>query len=144
MGRLVKIAFDHQAANTLAFALVAEGWNELVQVGHTLEGQGFCPVEPSDHVLYAEREDGEMIGVLCFRALPALGECHVSFVYVEPTSRRQGVFRLLLAALEAQAKAKQLSRIRGNVHANNAGMQAVLQRLAKPVVGLMYEAYVSR
>ena len=70
MGRLVKIVYNRQAASTAAFALIAEGWNELVQEGLTPDGKGFCVVDATDHVLYAEREDGEIVGVVCYQEQP--------------------------------------------------------------------------
>ena len=41
----VKIEYSQSALNTPAFALIAEGWNALVQEGWTLDDDGV----PADH-----------------------------------------------------------------------------------------------
>ena len=49
----VKVHYSKQAASTDAFALLAEGYNELVQDGHTPERLGASPVGWSNEVYYA-------------------------------------------------------------------------------------------
>ena len=138
----MKIVHSKQAANTAAFALIAEGWNELVQEGFTPDGQGFCPVEANDQVFYAEREDGEIIGVLAYQHYEPLGQFYVKLGYVEPTSRRQGVYRALFEALLKRAVADKISRITSTVAVDNVAMQEVMKRLGRPLVGLAYETLV--
>jgi L-amino acid N-acyltransferase YncA len=139
----MKVGYSDRAASTAAFALIAEGWNEMVQDGHTPEGQGFCPVAADDRVLYAERDDGEIVGVLCFREHEALHEFVITLAYVEPTSRRQGAWRLLYAALGARGKLSSVHRVSCWVHVDNLVAQEALKHMGKLVVGLMYETPVA-
>ena len=50
----VKVYYSKQASATDAFALLAEGYNELVQDGHTPERLGASPVGWSNEVYYAD------------------------------------------------------------------------------------------
>ena len=135
----MKIGYSAHASNTPAFALIAEGWNELVQEGFTPDGQGSCFVEPEDQVLYAVREDDEVIGVLAFRHFEPLGMFYVKLGYVEPTSRRQGVYRALYEALLDRAAKQKVFRVTSTVHVDNVAMHEVMKRLVNPVVALSYE-----
>jgi L-amino acid N-acyltransferase YncA len=138
----MKIVHSKQASNTAAFALIAEGWNELVQEGFTPDWQGFSPVDATDQVLYAEREDGEIIGVLAYQHYEPFGQFYVKLGYVEPTSRKQGVYRALYEALLKRATPDKVSRITSSVHVDNVTMQEVMKRLGRPLVGLTYETLV--
>jgi RimJ/RimL family protein N-acetyltransferase len=138
----VKVVYSKQASNTASFALIAEGWNELVQEGFTPDGQGFCPVDGNDQVLYAEREDGEIIGVLAYQHYGPLGQFYVKLGYVEPTSRKQGVYRALYEALLKRAATDKIGRITSTVSVENVAMQEVMKRLGRPLVGLAYETMV--
>lgn len=137
----MKVAYSDQAASTPAFALIAEGWNEMVQDGHTPEGQGFCPVEREDHVLYAGRDEGEIVGVLCFHE--QFSAIVITLAYVEPTSRRQGVWRLLYAALGARGKLTSINRVSCWVHVDNVAAHEALKHMGKLVVGVMYETPIA-
>ena len=129
---MIEVRHSKSASFTPAFALIAEGWNELVQSGLTPEGRGDAPFDAASEVLYAEQPDGEVVGVVCFRR--SVARFQVSLVYVEPTSRKQGVFAALLDALKRQAREARIGRISGDVHPDNEAMQAVMARLqALPV-----------
>ena len=62
----MKIVYRKSAAATPAFALIIEGWNDLVQDGFTPDLRGDCPIDWHNQVLHYERDDGEIVGVLCF------------------------------------------------------------------------------
>jgi GNAT superfamily N-acetyltransferase len=136
----MKISYSRRAADTPAFALIAEGWNELVQGGLTPELRGDSPVGTENQVLYAEREDGEIVAFLCFTHHEALSSFSVSLAYVEPTSRKQGVFRDMWAALIERAKRAKVRRVTVDVHPDNENMTEVMSRLSMPVVAWTYEA----
>ena len=59
---MIEVRYSKSASFTPAFALIAEGWNELVQSGLTSEGRGDAPFDASSEVLYAEQPDGEVVG----------------------------------------------------------------------------------
>jgi hypothetical protein len=63
----MRVEYSQSAANTDAFALIAEGWNDLVQEGHTPDQDAISPVGPGDEVLYAISKDGDIVGVLTFK-----------------------------------------------------------------------------
>ena len=60
----VKVEYSRSAANTPAFALIAEGWCELVSDGHTPDYQGICPVDAGSELFYGRSKDGDCVGVL--------------------------------------------------------------------------------
>ena len=139
----MKIGYSKTAAATPAFALIAEGWNEQVQEGLTPDLRGDCPVAWTSQMLFAEREDCEIVGVLCWVHDDITNAFVVSLGYVEPTSRRRGTFRELYAVLQKRASEQNISRIVFQVHTENATAQEVLKRLDLPVTSLVYEAILS-
>ena len=133
------IAYSKSAAATPAFALIAEGWNDVVQEGMTPDLRGDCPVAWTSQVLYAEREDGELVGVLCWVHDDVTNAYVVSLGYVEPTSRRRGVFRELFVALRTRAAEQNIWLIVLQAHAHNGAAHEVLKRLGIPLASLVYE-----
>ncbi|MEJ6846700.1 GNAT family N-acetyltransferase [Sinorhizobium fredii] len=124
----LEIAYSRQAADTEAFTLLAEGWNELVQDGYTPDRMGVPPLDWSDEVLYAIGRDGDVIGVLTWRTVTAVACFVVTLAYVEPSSRGNGVFRALLAALRQHAAKAGIGRIVATIfHDNPAGTAACLK-----------------
>jgi GNAT superfamily N-acetyltransferase len=115
-----------------------------VQSGLTEEGLGCAPFDASAEVIYGEREDGEVGGAVCFERRELHAELRVTLAYVEPTSRKLGVFTSLFEALKAEAHKHSLSRIVGEVHPDNEAMQAVKARLGGQVVPLTYETLIDR
>ncbi len=135
----MKIEYRKSAAATPAFALITEGWNELVQDGFTSELLGVCPVDWHNEVLHYERDDGEIVGVLCWQHDDVTNAFVVSLGYVEPTSRRRGVFRELYAELRQRADAKGVGRIAFQVHPMNVGAIEVVKKLGVGLAVLTYE-----
>jgi hypothetical protein len=66
----------------------------------------------------------------------------IALAYVEPTSRKQGVFADMFAALKEKAKHDRVARIACAVHAEDAAMQAAMARLGGQVVALTYETLI--
>lgn len=135
----MKIEYRKSAAATPAFALIAEGWNELVQDGMTTDLRADCPVDVCNEVLHYERDDGEIVGVVCWFNNEVTNAFVVSLAYVEPTSRRHGVFRELYAKLRDRALTASISRIVFQVHPQNAGMVEVVKKLGAMVVSLTFD-----
>ena len=123
----MSLHWDKSAAHTDAFALIAEGWNEMVQEGHTRACNGVCPVTAEDDV----------VGVIAFRRVfPVF---RVSLAYVEPSSRRKGVFKALLAEIRQNAIRTGHNGIHIWVSSNNSLAQTVLRRLDQPVSEVGYD-----
>ena len=133
----MRIEHSQRAAKTPAFALLAEGWNELVQEGFTPEGDGLSPVKPDDEVLFAASPEGDIVGVVAYGVSD--GVCEVSLVYVEPSSRKRGVFKALLGALRETAKARGATRVVVEAPIENAPFQAIMRRLNSPAVSVVFE-----
>lgn len=102
----VTVKYDLRAAQTDAFAILAEAWNELTIEGMTPEGAGAPPYRPDAEVLYAVSADGDIVGVLVFEKLLATDTIEVKLAYVEPSSRESGVFADLFSALKERAYAQ--------------------------------------
>ena len=138
---MIEVRHSASLSFTPAFALIVEGWNELVQAGATPDGVAHAPFGASTEALYAEREDGEIVGVLVFDR-HARRQLEIALAYVEPTSRKQGVFAELFAALKEKAKYDRVARIVCAVHAEDPAMQAVMARLGGQVAALTYETVI--
>ena len=98
------------AETSPALPVIYEGVNELVQDDILPETGLVFPVHGKDSVLYAASEDGDIVGVLCFN-----NERRVTLLYVEPSSRRQGVATALIAAFSKGGPIRSIL-----VHSRNA------------------------
>jgi hypothetical protein len=76
-----------------AIRIIYEGVNELVQEGTFPHGGLTLGVKPDDEVIYAASGPGDLIGVLCFSV--GVEWLTISLAYVEPSSRRMGVFNAM-------------------------------------------------
>jgi len=123
------------AGNTPAFALLAEGWNELVQEGLTADGDGAPPWLFDDEVLYVVVER-EILAVLVYRKTLVVT---VKLVYVEPSSRRRGLFKSLLGALGEIARTAGVETIRMQTPSENVPFQAVLRHMKLTVSSVGYD-----
>ena len=131
------IEYSKRASNTPAFALLAEGWNELVQEGFTPDGDGSSPVMADDEVVYALGDgQDDIIGVLAFDLTRVIT---VKLVYVEPSSRRRGVFKAMLSLLNEIARTRGVERIHMCAPIENGPFQAVLMRMGGPTVAVVYD-----
>ncbi len=77
-------------------------------------------------ILVAER-DGEVIGMAKGELRKGLG--HVSFVYLRPTARRQGIGKALLRELTAFFREEDVEHVTLNADTNNLDALAVWHRL---------------
>lgn len=92
-----KITSNARASQAPAKLLVYEGINELAQDGY-LSGRGLpFPVQPGDIAIYATSQDGDQVGVLCYSRVES--EITITLLYVEPSSRKQGLARALLNSM---------------------------------------------
>ncbi len=135
----MRIEYSRRASKTPAFALLAEGWNELVQDGYTPDGDGVSPVKPDNEVLYAISDDGDVVGVIAYTFTDENRAVEITLAYVEPSSRRRGVFKSLVARLRGVARDARVDRIYMQSVVDNAPFQAVLRRLNRPVVSVVYD-----
>ena len=131
------------AIATPAFELIAEGWNFLVQEGLSPDYRGVCPVDWHNAVIYAcvgdRPGDGDVVGVLCYQHDDVCNAYVVSLAYVEPTSRKEGVFRAMWAALLDRAKEKNVARVILEVSVRNAPAKAAMGRLGAEPERVVYE-----
>ncbi len=139
----ISIGYSRTAASTKAFALIAEGWNELVQDGLTPDLIGTCPVCANSEVLYAYSRDGDCIGVLAWQHHKVLDVYEVTLGYVEPSSRKQRVFAEMFAALVQRARSETVATINVPIHPDNAVAKAVLEKLQGQVATVVYEHAVA-
>ena len=136
----VKIGYSKRANLTHGFAILAEGWNDLVQDGFTPDGVAQSPVLATDEVLYAVSTDGDIVGALAFRAEDEAICVHLS--YVEPSSRRRGIYRQMFEALMERARASGIRKITSEVAFDNKVMHDVLRRTGRHPVAWVYEITV--
>lgn len=124
----MEIAYSRSCANTAAFALLVEGWNELVQEGITPDGLAVCPVGADCECLFAYSADGDIVGAIAFKYVKETDALSVVLAYVEPSSRKRGVFSALLADLKNRATSR-ASQIVVNVPAVNDGGLETAQKM---------------
>jgi GNAT superfamily N-acetyltransferase len=133
----LKIEYSQSALNTPAFALIAEGWNALVQEGWTLDDDAIPPISPESRVLYAANDkDGDIVGVVTWTAQKTVAT--LGIVYVEPSSTHAGVFKALMEAVRERMKMEKIGYIRFQVHAGNQNAQAALRHLDLTPQALVY------
>lgn len=119
------LGYSPSAANTDAFALIAEGWNEMVQEGLTPDREGVCPITAKDEVIYVLSNDGDVVGVLTFLVDPS-GVARITLAYVEPSSRKRSVFRAMFEDLRARCAQRGVTRIDVAVSPrNDPGLRAM-------------------
>lgn len=138
-----RIEYSHSAANTRAFALIAEGWNELVQSYLTLDFDGLCPVTPDCHVLYAVSTDEDLVGVLAWNLDEKRGVITIRLAYVEPSSRRRRVFTDLFNQLVEHARKRGVHSIRMVVHHENEAAKAALGKVKAEPLEVVHEFAVA-
>ncbi|CAA2141516.1 GNAT family N-acetyltransferase [Hyphomicrobium sp. ghe19] len=128
------ISYSRSCANTAAFALLVEGWNELVQDGFTPEGLAVCPVSADCECLYAYSDADDIVGALAFKYDKAQDANVIVLAYVEPSSRKRGVFTALLTELKNRSGGSESSagRILITVPADNKIGTEVAAKLGSP------------
>lgn len=136
------IRYDRRASCTAAFAIMAEAWHEMVQEGLTPDNVGSPPIYPDSEVLYAVGPDGDIVGVMVWHRDERTGHYHVTLGYVEPSSRRQGVFTSLFEALRKFALESGVQRI-VTVTAGHQSVVAVLSGLGGVRTQVTYEHRVA-
>lgn len=126
---MFQVVHNKSCAATDAFAILVEGWNELVQEGFTPDGLAVPPISPSSEVLFAVGPDGDIVGAIAFEHAPSKNAYVVTLGYVEVSSRRQGAFTALMDALRQRAKDSGVRRVVVEVTQNNEAALAVLSNL---------------
>ena len=109
----IELKHSKSAARTAAFALIAEGWNEMVQEGVTPDLLGVPPFSAESQVVYAKSDDGDIVGVVVVQHQADV--LQVQLAYVEPSSRKCGVFRKLMNAARDLAETQGAAGLRVNV-----------------------------
>ena len=138
----VKVEYSRTAANTPAFALIAEAWCELVTDGHTLDYQGTCPVDANSELFYAISSDGDPVGVLAFKLDMQTDAITIQLAYVEPSSRQQNVFTEMFASLKALAKMRAVRLIYAEVSEGNVIGRTTMAKLNAVPITVKYEFVV--
>ena len=124
--------------DTPAFKLITEGFYRLSESGFGAVRGGF-PAAWSDRVLYVEdRASKDIVGGLTFSHQKERNSFYVTLGYVEPTSRGQGVYRLMWDELVAIARDEGITRIEGETHKDNADMHEVMRALGRRPVSVSY------
>lgn len=89
------LGYDPSAADTCAFEILAEAWVEMVIEGLTPINLGVAPITADTRVLHCTSSQDDVVGVMVWNEAP--GKITVPMLYTEPSSRRRGVARLLMA-----------------------------------------------
>ena len=106
---------------------------QLVQEGYTADRLGASPVSWSNEVYYAVAAEGDVVGVLAWEQAPQLGALVVTLAYVEPSSRRRGVYKELFASLADHAKKRGVRKIISHIGADNSTGRAVMGATKGPL-----------
>ena len=124
MQEAMTVRYSEKAANTPAFSLIVEGFNWLVQEKLSPE-YGNLGIDWDDEVLFIYAK-GEALACLVYRKDPKINGYVVHLAFVEPSSRRQGMFRTLMEELRRRASSHGLQRIRLTVpEVNTPALDAV-------------------
>ena len=113
--------------------------NHLVQEG-LHPGPEFL-LQETDQAIWAE-EEGEALGVIVFRYKPNVPVMQVVLSYVEPSSRRNGLYTRLMNALVKRAEEEHIVSILSTVSMANASMQKLMHKMSRAPAALLYELKV--
>ncbi len=124
-----KPAIEHaqSAGASPAWLLLVEGFNEISQDGFSTRK---IMIRPEDQVLYIRSGDGDIVAALSYRIDSNNRALLVSLVYVEPSSRRLGLFKALWHELSIRAKNADCDHIQAEVHAADAVTLAIFANKA--------------
>jgi predicted acetyltransferase len=137
------VGYNRRASSTKAFALIAEGWNEIVQDGFTPDLVGTCPVTADSEVIFAASDDGDVVGVLTWTHHKLLDLFEVTLGYVEPSSRKRGVFAEMFADLLQRAKRAHVATVHIPIHPGNSVGRVVSEKLSGRPTAVIYEHAVA-
>jgi predicted acetyltransferase len=137
-----EIRYSRHACRTEAFALISEGWNEAVQEGYTPELVGVCPVGDHSEVVYAVSQDGDVVGVIAWDSDDSRLTFDVLLYYVEPSSRKQGVFTEMCRVMAEHAKKRGASSIFISAHPDSKPAHIAIGKLKGRPIEMRYEAIV--
>lgn len=135
----VKVEYSRRAAFTPAFVLIAEAWHEHVYSDLSPDRVGIPPVDEQTQVIYARSAEGDIVGVLLYKHHEYRCVYEITLSYVEPSSRKQGVYRAMFAALTARAKDRAITRIVTTVTANANSHISAFNRLKGHLATVTYE-----
>lgn len=107
--------------------LIFEGVNEMVQSAHLPSDDLVMPVASDDIIIYAvDPKEDDIIGVLCYHI--HLGVAEITLLYVEPSSRQQGVARAMMSKLNTNMVAAGAFRKATSIRVTNAVATTVLSK----------------
>jgi ribosomal protein S18 acetylase RimI-like enzyme len=110
-------------------SLVYEGISDQVQEGLSpLFGVQF-PVSIDDGVIWADTPKEEPVGIITFRRDKNRRAAVLTCVYVEPSSRRMGVFTKMTTLLKETLVQEGLTRVLGTVHVRDKVGLAAFQKV---------------
>ena len=127
------------AVSSPAFQLISEGMNYLVQEG--LHPGPELLLQETDQAIWAQ-EGGEVLGVIVFRYRPNVPMMQVVLSYVEPSSRRNGLYTRLMNALVKRAEEERIVSILSTVSTVNASMLKLMQKMGRAPTAVLYELKV--
>ena len=113
--------------------------NHLVQEG-LHPGPEFL-LQETDQAIWAE-EEGEALGVIVFRYKMSAPAMQVVLSYVEPSSRRNGLYTRLMNALVKRAEEERIVSILSTVSTVNASMLKLMQKMGRAPTAVRYELKV--
>jgi GNAT superfamily N-acetyltransferase len=105
--------------------------------GLTPDRIGMPPFNEKSEVIYAASADDDIVGVVAFER-GACGNVTIQAAYVEPSSRRQGVFKAMHQELAARVYAEGYTRISAEVPADTVAA-AVFAKLGFPTRSILTE-----
>jgi len=140
---MTNLVIEHYADNinkTPAVVLALEEWLESYRNGYS---DDVMNIFWDDSALVAYR-DGDPIGVIIYRKLSWMKTIHVAIGYVRPQARRSGVYTTLWQAMVSKTQELKFLTITGTTHVNNIDMQAVMQKLNRPLFAYTYNFEVPK
>jgi ribosomal protein S18 acetylase RimI-like enzyme len=139
----VDVRYSKMVGDTPAFAIISEGVLDLVEHGN-YTGRGGFPVGWDHECLYAVSADNDVVAVLTFQKLEARNSYYITLGYTEPSSREQGIYRLLWNELVRLAQNNGIRCIQSETHVNNKASQKMMEKTGRRLEGFAYVFDVPR
>ncbi|WP_028732080.1 GNAT family N-acetyltransferase [Rhizobium leguminosarum] len=117
---------------------------KLYEVRLALPDVGFSSFHSADGVHYSHaavvaRIQGKIVGIISYDTLEYNQSIFIYTGWVDPEHRRKGIYRQLIGKLKEIAAEKNVVRITGSTAFNNNDMQAVMTKLGRRPVAIVYE-----
>jgi hypothetical protein len=125
----MEFRYNQHAGATSAWRLVIEGHHLLMQENRSPTDRGGVATKWDSQIVFALEVGDEVVGALCWDNNTICNSFDVTLAYVEPSSRRLGVFRGMWEEMLKVARQNNVDRIQAPLRFGDDLCFTVLQKI---------------